>query len=93
MSEYSDATENHEKPVFVDKAPDNGRIVLKLKKDDRFSGGYIQLKSGPEKGNPNLNILDYIKARVSSFYRRGKITEDAVYVDGKRMLTIHHLFL
>lgn len=85
-NEFSDATENHEKPIFVDKAPDNGKMVLKLKKSDRFSGGYIQLISQPKKDEINPDILDYINAKVIAFYPRGEITEDAIYINGKRIL-------
>lgn len=84
--QYSDATENNEKPIFVDVAPANGRLVLKMKKDDRFWGGDIQLKGQPGKKMVNQNILDYVKARVVSFFTRGEVSENAIYADGKRML-------
>jgi hypothetical protein len=83
--QYSDVTENNEKPIFVDKVPDNGKMVLKQKKDDRFWGGYIQLKGQPKKEDPNANILDFINARVVSFYTKGEISSYAIYFDGKRM--------
>jgi len=82
--QYSDATENNEKPIFVDKAPDNGRLVLQLKKDDRFWGGYIQLKDQPKKAVPNTTILDYVIPRVGSFYTKGEISSYAIYVEGRR---------
>ena len=84
--QYSDATENNEKPIFVDKAPGNGRMVLQLKKDDRFWGGYIQVKSQPKKGDMNANILDFVNARVGSFYTAGEMSSYAIYVDGQRFL-------
>ncbi len=84
--QYSDATENNEKPIFIDAAPANGKMVLKLKKDDRFWGGYIQLKGQPSKEVVNPNILDYLKVRVGSFFTRGEISENAIYADGKRMM-------
>ena len=67
-SEYSDVTENNEKPIFVDVAPANGKMILKLKKGDRFWGGYITIKGQPKKSAANANVLDSITARVGSFY-------------------------
>jgi hypothetical protein len=84
--EYSDDTENNEKPIFIDKAPDNGKMILKLKKGDRFWGGYIQLKSQPKKGDVSANILDFVNARVGSFYTKGEISDYAIYFDGQRFL-------
>ncbi|MGG9960414.1 hypothetical protein [Ferruginibacter sp. SUN106] len=84
--QYSDVTENNERPIFVDKAPDNGRMVLQLKKDDLFWGGYIQLKGQPKKTAANAVILDSIAARVGSFYTKGEISSYAIYVDGQRFL-------
>jgi hypothetical protein len=83
--QYSDVTENNEKPIFVDKVPDNGKMVLKQNKDDRFWGGYIQLKGQPKKEDSNANILDFLNARVVSFYTKGEISSYAIYFDGKRM--------
>jgi len=83
--QYSDETENNEKPIFADKVPVNGKLLLKLKKEDRFWGGYIQLQSQPKKGVVNPNILDYIQAKVGSFYDKGEISNYAVYFDGKRL--------
>ena len=84
--QYSDATENNEKPIFADKAPDNGKMILKLKKGDLFWGGYIQLKGQPKKGDVTANILDFVKVRVGSFYTAGEISSYAIYVDGQRLL-------
>jgi hypothetical protein len=82
--QYSDVTENNERPIFVDKAPDNGKMILQLKKDDLFWGGYIQLKEQPKKAVPNTTILDYVLPRVGSLYTKGEISSYAIYVDGKR---------
>jgi len=57
-SEYSDATENNEKPIFVDTAPDNGRRILTQKKGDRFWGGYIQVPGQPKKDDAHPKILN-----------------------------------
>ena len=83
--QYSDATENNERPIFVDKAPDNGKMILKLKNGDRFWGGNIQLKGLPKKGDVTANILDFVNARVGSFYTAGEMSSYAIYFDGKRM--------
>lgn len=68
--QYSDATENNEKPIFVDKAP--AKMVLQLKKGDLFWGGYIQLKGQPKKTAVNATILDSVVARVGSLYTAGR---------------------
>ena len=86
QSEYSDATENNEKPIFVDAAPPNGKMVLKLKNGDRFWGGYITIKGQPRKDDVNANVLDFINARVGSFYTAGEISNYAIYFDGQRHL-------
>ena len=85
-SEYSDATENNEKPIFVDGAPANAKMVLKLKKGNRFWGGHIAITGQPKKGDANANILDFIKARVGSFYTTGEMSSYAIYFDGQRFL-------
>ena len=85
-SEYSDDTENNEKPIFVDVAPANGKMILKLKKGDRFWGGYITIKGQPKKSAANANVLDSITARVGSFYTDGEISNYAIYFNGQRFL-------
>lgn len=85
-SEYSDVTENNEKPIFVDVAPANGKMILKLKKGDRFWGGYIAIKGQPKKSAANANVLDSITARVGSFYTDGEISNYAIYFDSQRFL-------
>ena len=84
--QYSDATENNEKPIFADKVPANGKMMLKLKKGDLFWGGYLQLKGQPKKGDVNANVLDFINARVGSFYTAGEMSSYAIYFDGQRFL-------
>ncbi len=84
--QYSDATENNEKPIFVNAAPANGRMVLKLKKGDRFWGGHIAITGQPKKGDTNANVLDFINARVGSFYTAGEMSSYAIYFDGQRHL-------
>ncbi|MEP6673883.1 MAG: hypothetical protein ABJA78_01965 [Ferruginibacter sp.] len=84
--QYSDVTENNEKPIFVDAAPANSKMVLKLKKGDRFWGGYITVTGRPRKGDVNPNVLDFINVRVGSFYTAGEISSYAVYFDGQRLL-------
>lgn len=82
---YSDVTENNEKPIFATTVPANGKMALKFKKGDMFYGGYTYLVSGPKKGETNPNILDYLNARIGSFYNPGEITANAVYINGKRI--------
>lgn len=86
QSEYSDVTENNEKPIFVDAAPTNGKMALKLKKEDRFWGGYITIIGQPKKEDSNANVLDFINARVGSFYTDGEISNYAIYFNGNRFL-------
>jgi hypothetical protein len=85
-NEYSDATENNEKPIFVDAAPANGKMILKLKKGDRFWGGHISLTGQPKKNDVNANVLDFVTARVGSFYTAGEMSSYAIYFDGQRFL-------
>ncbi len=84
--QYSDATENHEKPIFADKVPDNGKMILKLKKGDLFWGGHINITGQPKKKDANANVLDSINARVGSFYTAGEISSYAIYFNGQRFL-------
>jgi hypothetical protein len=84
--QYSDATENNERPIFVDKAPGNGKMVLQLKNGDRFWGGYIQLVNQPKKADVAANILDFVKVRVGSFFTAGEMSNNAVYIEGNRTL-------
>ena len=84
--EYIDETENRERPIFVDAAPANGKMVLKLKKDDLFWGGYIAVTGQPKKGDTTANVLDFINARVGSLYNAGEISNNAFYFDGQRIL-------
>ncbi len=86
QSEYSDVTENNERPIFVGTAPANGKMVLKLKKNDLFWGGYITIKGQPKKDDVNANVLDFINARVGSLYNAGEISSYAIYIDGRRIL-------
>ncbi len=86
QSEYSDVTENNERPIFVDAVPANGKMVLKLKKKDLFWGGYITITGQPKKGDANPNLLDFINARVGSLYNAGEISGNAIYIDGQRLL-------
>ena len=83
-SEYSDVTENNEKPIFVDAAPTNAKMVVKLKKGDNFWGGHIAITGQPKK--TDTNILDFINARVGSFYTTGEMSSYAIYFDGQRFL-------
>ena len=83
-SEYSDATENNEKPIFVDVAPANAKMILKLKKGDRFWGGHIAITGQPKKGD--ANVLDFVNTRVGSFYTTGEMSSYAIYFDGQRFL-------
>lgn len=85
-TEYSDATENNEKPVFVDKAPANGKLMVKLKKDDHFWGGYIQVKNPSKAAGTDPSVLDFTAARVGSFYTSGEMSDYAIYIDGQRIL-------
>ena len=84
-SEYSDATENNEKPVFVGAAPANGRMILQQKKGDRFWGGYIQVPGLPKKDDADPKILNYIRVRIISYYDVGEIGKYVIYFDGKRI--------
>jgi hypothetical protein len=84
-AEYSDATENHERPIFADKAPVNGKMVLKLKKDDRFWGSYLRLKGQPNKNDASANIFDYLNARILAFQPIGEMSQYFIYIDGKRI--------
>ncbi|MEO7044262.1 MAG: hypothetical protein ABI091_03070 [Ferruginibacter sp.] len=84
--QYSDVTENNERPIFVDAAPSNGKMVLKLKKGDLFWGGYIFLKGQPKKGDTSAKVLDFINARVGSLFNLGEMSSNAIYFDGKRLL-------
>lgn len=84
--QYSDATENNERPIFVDKAPANGKMILKLKNGDRFWGGHISIAGQPKKNDVNANVLDSLTARVGSFYTAGEISNYAIYFDGQRLL-------
>ena len=61
-------------------------MVLKLKKGDRFWGGYIQVTGKPKKGDVNANVLDFINARVGTFYTAGEMSSYAIYFDGQRLL-------
>lgn len=83
-SEYSDVTENNEKPIFVDVPPANGKMIVKLKKGDRFWGGHIGITGQPKKND--ANVLDSIYARVGSFYTAGEISNYAIYFNGQRYL-------
>lgn len=82
--EYSDAVENNEKPVFVDMAPANGKMIVKLKKGDKFWGGYIQVNVPPKAPDAGKSILDYATARVGSIYSAGEMSASAVYINGQR---------
>lgn len=82
--EYSDAVENNEKPVFVDMAPANGKMIVKLKKGDKFWGGYIQVNVPPKATDAGKSILDYATARVGSIYSAGEMSASAVYINGQR---------
>ncbi len=84
--QYSDVTENNEKPIFVDAAPANGKMVLKFKKGDVFWGGNITITGQPKNGDNNANVLDFINARVGSLYNAGEISGYAIYFDGQRLL-------
>lgn len=84
--QYSDVTENNEKPVFVDAAPANGKMVLKLKNGDVFWGGQIAITGQSKKGDANANVLDFINARVGSLFTAGEMSSYAIYVDGQRHL-------
>ena len=84
--QYSDVTENNERPIFVDIAPANGKMVLKLKKNDLFWGGYITIKGQPKKGDTTANVLDFVNARVGSMYNAGEMSSYAIYFDGQRVL-------
>lgn len=84
--QYSDVTENNERPIFVDAAPANGKMVLKLKKNDLFWGGYITLKGQPKKGDTTAKLLDFINARVGSLFNAGEMSSNAIYFDGQRLL-------
>ncbi|MEO6850433.1 MAG: hypothetical protein ABI203_06635 [Mucilaginibacter sp.] len=83
--EYSDATENNERPIFIDKGPANGKMVLKLKKDDRFWGSYVRLKGQPGKADAAASILDYLDARILAFYPLGEVSQYFIYINGKRI--------
>ncbi len=83
-SGYSDATENNEKPIFVDTAPNNGRMILQQKKGDRFWGGYIQVPGLPKKDDTDPKILNYVRVRIISYYDVGEIGNYVIYFDGKR---------
>jgi hypothetical protein len=85
-SQYSDVTENEEKPIFVDVAPANGKMVLKFKKGDVFWGGNISLNGQQKKADANFNVLDFINARVGSLYNAGEMSGYAIYFDGQRVL-------
>lgn len=85
-SEYSDATENNEKPIFVNAAPANGKMILKLKKGDLFWGGHISITGQPKQKDVNANVLDSINARVGSFYTAGEMSSYAIYFNGQRFL-------
>ena len=85
-NQYSDVTENNERPIFVDAAPANGKMMLKLKQSDLFWGGHIFITGQPKKADVNANILDFINARVGSFYTAGEMSSYAIYFDGKRLL-------
>ena len=83
---YSDVTENKEKPIFIDAAPANGKMVLKLNKGDVFWGGQIAITGQSKKGDANANVLDFINARVGSLFTAGEMSSYAIYVDGQRHL-------
>lgn len=85
-SEYSDVTENNENPIFVDAVPANGKMILKLSKGDRFWGGHIILTGQPKKEDANAKVLEYLNARVGSFYTAGEMSNYAIYFDGQRLL-------
>jgi hypothetical protein len=86
QSAYSDVTENNERPIFVEVAPSNGKMMLKLKKSDLFWGGYITITGQPKKDDTNPNVLDYINVRLASMFNAGEMSSYAIYFDGKRVL-------
>lgn len=85
QSAYSDVTENNERPIFVEVAPSNGKMMLKLKKSDLFWGGYITITGQPKKDDTNPNVLDYINVRLASMFNAGEMSSYAIYFDGKRV--------
>jgi hypothetical protein len=83
-SEYNDATENGEKPLFATTPPANGKLMLTIKAGDNFWGGYVQLTSQPGKEEKNPNILDHIKVGAASLLNKGEMSAYASYLDGER---------